>query len=169
MKVILYMAVTANGLIAREDDSADFVSKTSWKSYLKKVRESDYAVIGKRTYEIMPVEEFIKETKYLVFTHVLSLEKKVKNVEFTNKPLKDVLHELKNKGVKKAAIFGGGKLNASFMAQNLVDEIFLDVMSIVLGKGIPLFNGENFEAKLKLLGVKKLSANEMQLHFKVKK
>lgn len=60
-------------------------------------------------------------------------------------------------------------MNASFIAAGLIDEIFLDVEPHLFGKGIKLFEGKNFEAKLKLLGVKKISKNEVQLHYKVLK
>jgi len=64
---------------------------------------------------------------------------------------------------------GGGKLNGAFMKEGLVDEIYLDVEPTVFGKGIPLFGDADFEAKLQLIGTKKLSDNEIQLHYKVLK
>ena len=67
------------------------------------------------------------------------------------------------------AKFGGGTLNTSFMAENLIDEIYLDVEPIVFGKGIRLFKENDFEAKLKLLEIKKLSNDEIQLHYQVLK
>ena len=53
------------------------------------------------------------------------------------------------------------------LLENLIDELYLDVEPIVFGTGIRLFKEEDFEAKLKLVETKKLSANEMQLHYEV--
>lgn len=60
-------------------------------------------------------------------------------------------------------------LNTAFIEQNLVDEIFLDIEPIILGHGIPLFRNGQFETTLKLLGQSNLSADEIQLHYKVMK
>lgn len=64
-------------------------------------------------------------------------------------------------------VCGGGKLNAAFMKENLIDEIYLDVEPVVHGKGIRLFADADFEAKLKLLGTNKFSKNEIQMHYRV--
>jgi riboflavin biosynthesis pyrimidine reductase len=76
---------------------------------------------------------------------------------------------LKERGFKTALVGGGGKLNSSFMKERLVDEIYLEVTPMIFGKGIKVFEDSNFEAKLELLGVKKLSSNEIQLHYKILK
>jgi len=76
---------------------------------------------------------------------------------------------LSQKGYKIAVVAGGGTLNASFLKEGLVDELFLDVEPVIIGKGLPLFAGKQFGKKLELLGIKKLSKNEIQLHYKVLK
>lgn len=55
------------------------------------------------------------------------------------------------------------------MKANLIDEIYLDIEPIILGTGIKLFVNAEFEAKLQLMGIKKLSKDEVQLHYKVKR
>lgn len=74
---------------------------------------------------------------YVVVTSKKSLKKKSPNVVFADSP-KATLKLLKQKGFKTACVFGGGKLNATFMREGLVDEIYLDVEPFVLGKGIAL-------------------------------
>ena len=55
------------------------------------------------------------------------------------------------------------------MKENLIDEIILDVEPLIFGKGIKLFSEGNFEAKLELLEVRKISDNVVQLRYKVKR
>lgn len=62
---------------------------------------------------------------------------------------------------------GDGALNASFMLENLVDEIYLDIEPIVFGRGIKVFAENDFEMKLRLIETKKLSNDETQLHYQV--
>ncbi len=169
MKVLLYMAVTPNGLIAKEDDDVSWVSKHSWKSYLDTVKKVGCVIIGRRTYELMPETEFIAGCRYIVFTHNRKLPKKSPDVHFTDKNPKSVLDALENEGIKEVCICGGGKLNGAFMKEKLVDELFLDVEPNVFGVGIPLFGAVRFDAKLELIDVKKLSRNELQLHYRVRR
>jgi dihydrofolate reductase len=63
----------------------------------------------------------------------------------------------------------GGGSNAGFMKENLIAEIYLDIEPIVFGKGIRLFAESEFETKLRLLEIKKLADNEIQLHYQVLK
>ncbi len=170
MKVILYMAITPNGYIAKENDDTSFVSKADWKRFKTVVEKVCCTIYGRRTFEAI-----VRDGEFpLDCLNVIMTSRKIKNkwqdrAIFTNKSPKEVLQMLKQKGFKTAVLAGGGHLNASFMKENLVDEIFLDVEPTILGRGINLFEGENFEAKLKLLSVKKISKNEVQLHYKVLK
>lgn len=47
------MAQTANGYIAREDDTTGWISEEEWDSYSSAVRKSGCLVIGHRTYDIL--------------------------------------------------------------------------------------------------------------------
>lgn len=170
MKTILYMAITANGLIAKEDGSVDWTSQETWKdSYFPLIKKIGNIVIGGNTYAIMPPEEFLPEILYVVFTKSKPLKKKVPNVIFTNQTPKEVLKILGDKGFEEICVGGGGMINSSFIKEGLVDEVILDVEPIVFGKGIQLFAQEDFEYKLKLLSVKNLNKNTIQLHYKVLK
>ena len=168
MKVTLYMAITPNGLIAKENDDTSFVSQEDWKRWLRMVKKFRHVVIGRRTYDATSPEEFQKNSIYVVFTHEKTLRKKVPNVMFTDKSPKNILKMLKAKGFKRILIGGGGKLNSEFIKASLVDELYLDVQPAIFGKGIKLFADSDFEKRLSLIGVKKLSKNEVQLQYKVK-
>ncbi|HIH21916.1 MAG: dihydrofolate reductase [Candidatus Diapherotrites archaeon] len=170
MKAILYMAPTLNGFIAKLGDDTGFVSKNSWKSYRQMIKKAKCMIVGSRTYKIMIEAE---DLKGLEKTVVVAVSKKpfkaLPKNHFVAKSPKQALQILKRQGFKSALVAGGGALNASFLKEGLIDEIFLDVEPLVLGNGIRLFAEGNFEAKLKLAGVKKLSRNEVQLHYKVLK
>ena len=76
---------------------------------------------------------------------------------------------LEQKGFTFAFLAGGGQLNTSFVKENLIDEIYLDVEPLVFGKGIRVFAEGDFELELELLETKKLNPNTVQLHYKVLK
>ncbi len=168
MDVVIYSIPTANGLIAMHGEKDySFISESNWKSYLKTLKDAGVFIMGRRTYEVslrtgaFPYPDCFN----IVVTH-----RKVKNkwgdkTLFTNKSPRQVVQMLKNKGFNKA-IVTGGHLSASFMREKLVDEIWIDVMPRVFGKGTMLFDGAYFDADLKLLNVRRIK-NEVQLRYKV--
>lgn len=171
MKVILYMAITINGFIAKENDDTSFVSEIEWDNFRNMIKSTGNMIIGSRTYEIMrDGEEFknLENIRVLVVSENANFKTIADNHSITKSP-KDALAILEKEVFDKALVAGGGTLNASFMAENLIDEIYLDVEPVVFGKGIRLFREDDFEAKLKLLETKKLSDNEIQLHYQVLK
>jgi len=168
MKVILYMAISANGIIAKSDDDTSWIYQEEWNSYSLAVREAGCLVVGRRTYHILTKQPEFAEFKdvKLVAVSKDDFETLSPNhlVAHTPKEALELLNDF-----DEVIVAGGGTLNASFMAENLVDEIYLDIEPIAFGEGIPLFKGQNFEQKLKLIGQKKISENEIQIHYEVVK
>ncbi len=168
MKVILYMAVSANGMIARSDDDTSWISKEEWNSYSLAVRSAGCLIVGSRTYNILTKQPEFSEFKNikLVVVSENNFGTLAQNHLVANSP-KEALELLKD--FKEVIVAGGGILNASFLTDNLVDEIYLDVEPIIFWEGIPLFKDKNFERNLRLIGQKKITDNEIQLHYQVLK
>ena len=68
----------------------------------------------------------------------------------------EVCKELEARGIKKAALLGGPFTNAQFLRAGLVDEIFLTVEPVTLGRGIRFLN-EPLESFWTLAGAKVLN------------
>ena len=166
MKVILYMAITANGFIAKTNDDTSFVSKEECDSYSAAVRKAGNVIIGHRTYDIItkqPEFQEFKDVKVVIISNK-PFETIAKNHIVVDSPKKALA--LLN-GFENVTVAGGAILNASFLKDNLIDEIYLDVEPVLLSKGIPLINGSDFEKHLRLLGTKQITENEIQLHYQV--
>lgn len=166
MKVILYMAMTANGFIARTDNDTSFISKEEWNSYSAAVQAAGNVIIGRRTYDIItkqPEFQEFKNVKVVIVSHE-SFEPLGENHIIASSPEK-ALGLLKD--FDEVIVAGGATLNASFLKENLIDEICLDIEPTLLGAGIPLVSDSGFEKSLKLLGTKQISGNEIQLHYQV--
>lgn len=168
MKVILYMGITPNGYIAKEDDNTNWISQDEWDSYSAFVRKRGNLIIGRRTYNILTKQpEFseLKEVKIVVVSHQ-NFETLASN-HLTAKTPQQALDLLKD--VDEVVVAGGGILNSSYIKEGLIDEIYLDVESLIFGKGIKVFADSDFEYDLELLEVNKLNENTVQLHYRVKK
>lgn len=171
MKVTLYMATTVNGFIAKENDDTTWVTETEWESFSGMIKKHGNMIIGRRTYEIMlKNDEFNRSKLNEIKTVVLTSESiKINNPKFVSvaKSPQQALNLLRE--FKTIMVCGGGGLNASFMKENLVDEIYLDIEPIIFGKGIQLFADADFQVKLELIDTKQLSPNELQVHYRVLK
>lgn len=171
MNVIMYLAITPNGMIARENGDESWVSPEDWDRFAAKAKDVGNFIIGRTSYEIIKktgeISRFIDVRVIVVTSDKNYKTEGVKHVA-VDSPKAAVLL-LENEGFKEALVAGGATLNGAFMREKLVDEILLDVQPIVFNKGIPLFGDAAFEAKLELIGTTKLSATEVQLHYKVKK
>lgn len=168
MKVILYMAISANGMIAKNNDDTSWISKKEWDSYSLAVRKAGCLVVGSRTYHLLTKQPEFVEFKDVMLVAVSQEDfaTSASNHVIAHSP-KEALEVLKN--YEEVIVAGGGILNASFLLENLVDEIYLDIEPIIIGEGIPIFKGKNFEHKLQLIDQKKIANDEIQLHYKVLK
>ncbi|MDP2630172.1 MAG: dihydrofolate reductase family protein [Candidatus Uhrbacteria bacterium] len=168
MKTTLYMAMTVNGFIAKEDDETPW-SEEEWRSFAGFVEQSRNLIIGRKTYELMrEANQFEKIGN--PFAVVLSgSEEEVKEGFVFVKSPSDALKALEEKGFDCALIGGGALTNTVFIKQGLIDEIILDIEPMIFGKGITLFAGEDFETRLEFIEMKKLSGNTIQLRYRVKR
>ncbi|MBI4214864.1 dihydrofolate reductase family protein [archaeon] len=171
MKVIVYSIPTVNGLIAKEgEQDYSFISEDDWALYLRALKEAGAFVMGRHTYEVslrtgaFPYPNCLN----VVMTRQKTENKWGAKAMFTGESPKDVLSLLKKRGFEKV-IVTGGKLSASFLKEKLVDEVWIDIMPRAFAKGTKLFDGESFDVDLKLLDVKRSSANEVQLRYMVTK
>ena len=167
MKVVLYMAITVNGMIAREDNDTSFTSKEDWASFRQIAEKIGNLIIGRKTYELMEENQLWDKCQYIVVTTNTKLKSTKKNVSFTNKTPKEILQYLENLNFNQACVAGGSKLNTSFIKESLIDEIYLAVEPAIISKGISIFTPDDFEYQLELLKVKKLSPQTIQLRYKV--
>lgn len=170
MKTILYMAMTLNGKIAGIDHDTSWTSKEDWVGFLGMCKRIGNAIIGRKTYEMIKKEGTqLGDILTVVLTHDPALLfRKSPHTIFTNKYPRDVVAMLGEKGFKEVLIAGGGILNSAFLKEALIDELYIDIEPLILGRGIPLFTDGDFEPRLKLLDVNQLDNHQtIQLHYKV--
>lgn len=163
------MAVSIDGFVAKKDDNTDFVSEIEWNSFRAMMKKVGNIIVGRKTFELMKKRDELPgldEVVLVVVTGNRLFSVFDSRIKVVNSPM-DALSFLRAEKFKEALVAGGGTVNSSFMEQKLVDEIYLDVEPVVLGDGIKLFFGKAFDLKLKLLGVKNLSEDELQLHYQV--
>lgn len=157
-KVILYIATSLDGYIAREDGKVDWLSgdgsdPSSDYGYEKFYETVDTVIMGRTSYdqiidELSP-DKWVYEDKdsYVVTTKQHNEDK---NVKFITEDVCDFIKELKGIPGENIWIVGGSKLVDTLMKKNLIDEYIITVIPTILGNGMSLFKGNNPEIKLRL-------------------
>ena len=156
-KIILYIASSLDGYIARENGAIDWLPQLSDSGYDNFYKSIDTVIMGKKTYDqILTFGAYpYKEKKSFVFTRNDSLTKD-ENVEFASN-VEEFTRKLVSSSERNIWLVGGSELFSAFLQHKLVDEIILSVIPIVLGKGIPLFQNINQEVNLELMKTKEYS------------
>ncbi len=173
MRVTLFMAISANGLIAQEDGSEDFLSHENWETFASLVAQFGNFIVGSKTYEAVKswdepygLDDFPNADRVIVSDNPnYQLDQ---GYTLANSP-HDALKHLQEKGFKKALLTGGATSNSSFAKAGLIDEIILNIEPIIVGKGIPLFRPENFQLSLELIESKPIAKGILQLRYRTRK
>lgn len=161
-KVVLYNAISADGFIAGEHDETPW-SDEEWMAFQDFVKSCDVCLLGRRTYEIMRLSgEFIAEGHYLVVTSDQNAD---------TAPYKKVTIRSSDDlpKVDKIGLIGGGELNGSLAELGCIDEMILDLESVILGRGTRLFGSHNVTVRLKLLSSTQLGPSFIQNRYEVMK
>ena len=165
------MGISINGYIAKEDGDSEWTSEEDLRGFYEQSKNAGNIIMGRNTYLAVSKSGYFPfpDALNIVVSHQQIENKWGDRVFITNKAPKEIIEILKQKGFTATFLAGGGQLNASFAKENLIDEIYLDVEPLVLGKGIKVFADGDFEFELELFETKKLNPNTIQLHYKVLK
>lgn len=158
MKVTLFMAMSANGIVARNNGSEDFLSHENWLVFREFAEKYDNFIYGRKTYEAVKkwgkkynMEKFV-DAPVVVSRHLKRVDSK-KNI-YAASP-HDALKKLKERGFKTALLSGGPTLNSAFAKAGLINKIFVAIQPIIVGEGKPLFLPTPFDLPLKLQSTEK--------------
>ncbi|CAM4429878.1 dihydrofolate reductase family protein [Paenibacillus tarimensis] len=145
-KIVLYIAMSLDGYIARPDGSVDWLYDVEGdggdNGYGRFYSSVGSVVMGRLTYEVVRglQEDFPYTDKpCYVLTRTKTTEMDNPHAQYTDKPLKELLPELQGKSDGDVWIVGGGQVVKACLRENLLDEMQIAVIPKVLGSGIPLF------------------------------
>jgi len=166
MKVILVMAVTADGRIAKDSDHfPDWTSKEDKQFFARVSKEHGAVVMGDKTFETFPAP--LKDRLNVVFTLDENPQPR-EGVKFVSGEPKKVLEDLEKEGFKSVVLGGGALINGLFLKEKLVDELYISVEPKLFGDGLSLFKGD-FNVDLEMIGTEKTNDNSIVLKYKVLK
>jgi dihydrofolate reductase len=167
-KIIVYIASSLDGYIARENGDIDWLPENTPSGYDDFIKSVDTVIMGKKTYDqVLTFGDYpYKDKKSYIFTRNKNHPKEEK-IEFVQDVDKLVKNTLSDSG-DSIWLIGGSEIISTFVNLDFVDELILSVIPIVLGKGIPLFKNMAKEIKMEL--VKTTDYGKLvELHYRILK
>lgn len=179
MKTQYYTAASLDGFIATLDDSLEWLfplGKLEDTSYPEFIRGIGALAMGSATYEWM-LRHLVTPSgpeawPYPMPTWVFSSRSlapvKGADIRFVQGDVQPVHEQMVAAATgKNVWIVGGGELAGQFYDRGLLDEIFVQVGSVTLGRGKPLFPRALTSPPLRLLSARSVGTGFAELHYEV--
>jgi dihydrofolate reductase len=172
-KIIVYVATSADGFIARRDGSVDWVDRPRPKGnygMAEFYRSIDTCVLGRKTYDLsisFGMPEGYAGKKNYVFSRTLSKAASPK-VSVVSEDVTVFAERLRSEKGKDVWLVGGADLVAAFLDSGQIDEFIIHVIPKIIGEGIPLVAPRRRDLRLKLLASKRFPDGVVRLHYAVR-
>ena len=179
-KIIVYIATSADGFIARKDGSVDWLDRPRIAGDYgmgKFYKSIDTILWGRKTCDMalrfqeqgVPQSAFDPRLKNYVFTRKLDRAQAPSGVEFVNEPIKKFAKRLRARKGKDIWMMGGAGIIASFLDEREIDEFIIHVIPTFIGEGIPLIAPRHRTVPLKLLSSKSFPDGVVRLQYEVQR
>ena len=179
-KIIVYIATSADGYIARPDGDVEWLNRrpdTVDYGMRAFYRTIDTILWGRKTYDWALDYHKKAGSKGEIFdTNVANYvfsrkppEQAASGVEFVSEPVKAFAQRLRAMPGKHIWMMGGGELIASFLDEGEIDEFDIHVIPTLIGEGIPLIAPRHRDVELRLRSAKKYPDSAVRLRYEVER
>jgi dihydrofolate reductase len=173
-KVIVHIATSADGYIARPDGGVEWLDRPSPKGHYGMgafLRSIDTVLWGRKTYEVgLKLSGgrlgFGPKIKNYVFSRHPP-ERPAEDVEFVNEPISQFTRRLRTAPGKDIWMMGGADLIGSFLDAEEIDEFSIHVIPVLIGEGIPLIAPRHLNVPLRLQSIRRFPDGVVHHHYKV--
>jgi dihydrofolate reductase len=183
MKTQYYTATSLDGFIATEDDSLEWLfslGSLNESGYPAFIAEVGAMAMGSATYEWMlrNADKVAAESgsawPYTQPVWIFSSRKlpaiEGANLRFVSGDVREAHAAMRAAANSKNIwIVGGGDLAGQFYDAGLLDELIVQLGSVTLGKGKPLFPRRVLSPQLRLVSVRQLGPSMAELSYEVAK
>ena len=171
-KVILGAGITLDGCIARPDGAIDYLrmTKEGAQDFERFFATIDTIVMGRKTLEAaIDLGGGSYKSPIAAPTYVFSRTQPAgqrDGVIFTKQSPAAWLKKIRARPGKHIFHMGGGQLAQSFLKADLIDELFLGIVPILLGRGIPFFPAGFPQRNFTLVENKTYSLSQISLTYR---
>ncbi len=174
-KIIVNIATSADGYVARPDGNLDWLTERpapkGFYGLPEFERSTDAKILGRKTFDrsLEMGARFSAHAVHYVFSRRPPPASVPAGVHFVTEPIGAFVERLRTQTGKNVWMMGGGEIIASFLDEAAIDEFIITVVPTFIGKGIPLLAPRHREVPLRLLGVQQFPDGVVQLHYEVQR
>ncbi|MDN6641132.1 MAG: dihydrofolate reductase family protein [Tetragenococcus sp.] len=171
-KIVFYGAISLDGFLADEKDrldwlfATDLAEKSTYEAFEDKV---DTVVMGRITYQeakkMIGNESFYPGKEKIIFSR--TQKESIEEGQFVSGDVVETLKSLREQPGKMIWIVGGGNLLNPLLEENLIDEYWIQIAPVLLGKGKRLFEEGNYNYRLEFVETTQMG-ELTELHFRRK-
>jgi dihydrofolate reductase len=168
-KIVLGLGISLDGYIARPDGAVDFLFMPKDYSMTPFFATIDTAIMGRKTLDAGLKMSGGSMPSYRMAMYVFSHSQPPGEREgwtFVNQSPAAFVAKLRKRRGKDIWLMGGGELARDFLKADLVDELYLGVVPVLLGEGIPLFPSGFPQRNFSLIENKTFSKGLIALKYK---
>ena len=163
--VILSAAISFDGFIEGPNGEIDWIifgENEGPSDLMQLIEEIDTVLYGRVSYEMWGNPEITEQSSDFeknFYGPLLKMDRYVfsrtktefdGNAKVVSDNIAELVTDLKSRPGKNIWLYGGASLVTTFMNLDLVDEFWLGVMPVILGKGKPLFTDVEQRHRLRL-------------------
>ena len=162
----VFIGVSLDGFIARSDGGLDWLEPFHGEDhgYGGFFAGVDAVVIGRGTYDtVIGFPEWPYGGKRVIVCTGRPAEPRHREELWSGSP-RALAERLDREGVRRVYV-DGGALIRSFLREGLVDELTIDIIPLILGRGRPLFASGNPETPLRFVDSKSFPSGLVQIRY----
>ncbi|WP_427160854.1 dihydrofolate reductase family protein [Aliinostoc sp. HNIBRCY26] len=166
-KIILFIASSLDGYIARSSGAVDWLFTDQDYGYTDFYTQVDTLIMGNKTYQqVLSFGDYPYADKEVFVFSQKQQGRTENNATFINRDLEEFVTQIRQSSGGNIWLVGGTQTIYFFLKHNLIDELILSIHPIILGSGIPLIvNDPSLECSLNLQDVNKFESGLVQVTY----
>ena len=165
MKLTLMMAMTADGMIARDNAHfPDWTCREDKRLFKRETQEAGVVIFGSRTYDT--IGRPLPGRLNVIMTRHPERYKPAQGLLIYSDTPRRLMKELENMGYDEVILAGGAVINTLFINARLIDEILLTLSPKLFGQGMTLFT-EALDLDLKMIHYQQLETDTVLIRYTV--
>jgi dihydrofolate reductase len=183
-KVISFMHISLDGFVAGPNGEMNWikVDEEIFEHVGKRISETDSALYGRVTYEMMEnywpkagekpnaSKHDMEHSGWYNKAKKIVLSKTMRGADLPNTTIisdniADGITKIKQGAGTEILLFGSPRATHALIEHNLIDGYWLFVNPIILGQGIPLFTGSKDKINLTLLTTRQFTCGVTELNY----
>ncbi|WP_374347072.1 dihydrofolate reductase family protein [Chitinimonas sp.] len=165
-KLVLFIATSLDGYIARPDGSVDWLFTDQDYGYQTLYDSVDALLVGRRTFDqVLSAGDYPYAGKRTYVFSARPLSWSDASIEAVSEPAASFISRLKQGEGGPLWLVGGAALIQTCLEADLIDEFIVSIHPLMLGSGISWFAGNETSRRLRLASVESFDSGLLQVRY----